>query len=100
MDTYPINVNTKLVAVYYNIGKPNQFRVDVDVTLSNLKDQLDQVNSILNHIDTRRVDIVEYRHPSIYSNGSVRFSQIKRQNNDDVRTTFSIFGQRSSNRVR
>jgi len=53
MDTYPINVNTKLVAVYYNTGKPNQFRVDVDVTLSNLKEQLDQINSRINHKDTR-----------------------------------------------
>jgi len=27
-------MNTKLDAVYYNMGKPNLFRINVDVTLS------------------------------------------------------------------
>lgn len=42
---YLIDVNTKLVTMYYNEGKPNLFRVHIDVTLSSLKNQLDQINS-------------------------------------------------------
>jgi len=58
MNTYPVDLNTKLVTIYYNEGKSNLFRVWVDVTLSVLKVRLDQINCWLNHRDTRMVDNV------------------------------------------
>jgi len=63
MNAYPIGLNTKLTAIYYNMGKPHLFRVLVNVTLSGLKDQLNQINSRLNHKDIGRVDNVEYHCP-------------------------------------
>jgi hypothetical protein len=60
-----IDPNTMLFVVYYNWGKPpHMLRVCTDVTLSGLKDQLDQINCQLNHKDTRSVDGVNYRRPS------------------------------------
>jgi hypothetical protein len=50
MNTYPTEVNTKLAEVYYNRGNPNLFMINhINVTLSDLKGQLDQINSRLNH---------------------------------------------------
>jgi len=48
MNTYLVNMNTKLVRVYYNKGKLNMFRVHVYVTLPSLKDQVDHINGHLN----------------------------------------------------
>jgi len=93
MDTSLIDMNTKLALVYYNGVKPHLFRVRNDVTLSRLKDQLDQ----LKHKDTRRVYDVDYRRPSINSVERVHFSQMKLKN-DDVRTMFSIFCQYNTKR--
>jgi hypothetical protein len=96
MENSVFHPNTKLVAVYYNGGKPpHLFRIPTDITLSGLKGQLNQINLELNYRDTRRVDGVESRRPSIDSAGSVRFSQMKLMN-DDVRTMFLIFGQNST----
>ncbi|AES98255.1 hypothetical protein MTR_5g066290 [Medicago truncatula] len=56
--------NTKLATIYYNEGKPpHLFRIRNDVTLSVLKDQLDQINRQLNYRDTRMAVGVEYRCP-------------------------------------
>ena len=86
--------NTKLAAVYYNGGTSlHLFRIRDDVTLSGLKDELDQINCQLNRRDTRRVVGVEYRCPLSDSAGSLRFSRMKLTNDDDVRTMFSVFGQ-------
>ena len=53
--------NTKLAAVYYNGGTPpHLFRIHNDVTLSKLKDELDQINRQLNLRDMRRVVSFEY----------------------------------------
>jgi len=61
MENSVFDLKTKLVAVYYNGGKlPHMFRIHIDVTLSGLKDQLDQINRQLNYIDTEMVDGVEY----------------------------------------
>jgi len=46
-----------LAAVYFNGGNSNLFRVWVDVTLVDLKDQLDQINQRLNHRDAKKVDV-------------------------------------------
>jgi len=63
MDTSIIDINIKLVIVYCNRGKLHMFRIRNDVTLSELKDELNQINRQLNHKDTRRVDGVDYRCP-------------------------------------
>jgi len=93
MDIYPVDPKTILVAVCYNAGNLNLFRVRVDVTLLDLKDQLDQINWRLNHRDTRRVDDVGYRRPSIDSAGILQFGQMMLKNDNDERSMFSIFGQ-------
>jgi len=86
--------NTKLAAVYCNGGTPpHLFRIHNDVTLSVLKDELNQINCQLNHRDTRRVVKVEYRCPLSDSAGSLRFSRMKLMNDDDVGTMFSVFSQ-------
>jgi len=93
MKFHGFDPNTKLAAVYYNGGTPpHLFRICNDVTLSGLKDELDQINRQLNHRDTRRVVSVEYRCPLSDSVSSLRFSRMK-LTNDDVRTMFSVFGQ-------
>lgn len=47
MNTYPVDVNTNLVLVYYNTEK-SSFRVHIYVTLFGLKDQLNQINGRVN----------------------------------------------------
>jgi hypothetical protein len=97
MENSVFNSNTKLAAIYYNGGKATHlFRIRIDVTLSGLKGQLDQINRKLNYRDILTVYGVEYRCPSTDSTESVRFIQMKLMNNDDVRTMFSIFGQYST----
>jgi len=61
-------MNFNPVAVYCNKGKLNLFWFNDNVTLSNLKSQL---NGILNQSDTRMVAIVKYHGASINSNGHV-----------------------------
>lgn len=64
MDTSVTDLNTKLAEIYYNRGKPlHLVRVQIDVTFSRLKDQL----NLINHKDTRWVDDVEYLRPSTNS---------------------------------
>jgi len=76
---------------------PHLYRICNGVTLSGLKDELDQINRQLNHRDTRRVVGVEYQCPVSDSAGSLRFSRMK-LTNDDVRTMFSVCGQHSTRR--
>ena len=92
MDNYPVDPNTKLAAVCFNGRKPNLFGVWVGVTLVDLKYQLDQINRRLNHRDTRRVDNVGYRRPSVNSVRRLQFSKMM-LTNDDVRSKLSILGQ-------
>jgi len=65
MDTSVIDLDTKLVVVYYNGGKPNLLCARNDATLFGLNGQLDQINSWHNHKDTRSVDGIEYQCPLI-----------------------------------
>jgi len=67
-------MNDKLAACYNKGGKSNMFSIHVDATLFCLKHQLNQFNGRFNHIDKKKVDIVEYRHPSIDFDRSVRFT--------------------------
>jgi hypothetical protein len=58
MNTYLVDLNTKLATIYYNTGKLNLFRVCVDVMLLDLKDQLYEINHQINQRDTRMVETV------------------------------------------
>jgi len=77
ISTYPVEMNTKLAATYYNMEKPGLFRMRVDVTQSLLKERLDKINGRLCHGDTRRVKNVKYCCHLIDSDGSVWFIQMK-----------------------
>lgn len=55
------------------------------------------MNGLLNYFSTRRVTSVEYRLLLIGSDGHVKFTKMKLQNNNDVRTMFSIFGRYTFN---
>lgn len=64
MNIYPVDLNTKLAAIYYNEeGGPNLLMVQVDITLSRLKGYLDPINCRPNHRDIRTMFNVEYRRP-------------------------------------
>jgi len=55
INTYPIGASTNLATTYYNKGKLNLFMVCLDVTLSDLKDQMDQTNGRLIHRNSKRM---------------------------------------------
>ncbi|MCI43227.1 hypothetical protein A2U01_0064464 [Trifolium medium] len=88
MNSYPVEMNSNLDVVYYNKGKLNLFRIKVDVTLYNLKHQL---NGHLNYGDTMTEASVEYLLPSVDSDERVRFTNMKLQYVNDLITMFSIF---------
>ncbi|MCI22866.1 hypothetical protein A2U01_0044044 [Trifolium medium] len=52
-----------------------------------------QLNSRIHFRDQRRMTDVEYRRSSVCSDGTVLFTNIKLQNDGDVRTMFSIFSE-------
>jgi len=93
MDNYPVDPNTMLAEVCFNGGMHNKlFKVRVNVTSKDLKDQLDQINQQLNHRNTRRVENVGYQRPSIDSVGRLTFNRMM-LTDDDVRNMLLIFGQ-------
>ncbi|XP_045791830.1 60S ribosomal protein L5-like [Trifolium pratense] len=94
MNIYQVRKNTHLVAVYYNNGKLNLFRIHVDVTLADLKHQLSQLNGCLNCSDARRVADVEYRCPSIFLDGSVLCTNMKLQNDGNEKKELDAEVQR------
>ncbi|MCI54065.1 hypothetical protein A2U01_0075312 [Trifolium medium] len=58
---------------------------------ANLKHQLDQLNGRLKCRDVRRVAGVEYHRPSVGTDERVRFTNMKLQNNDYMRTMFTHY---------
>jgi hypothetical protein len=66
MENLEFQPNTHIVAVYYNRGKTNLFRIHVDVTLADLKHQLTQLNGRPNFRDDRRVTDMEYHSLSVF----------------------------------
>ncbi|KAK2361307.1 hypothetical protein QL285_086471 [Trifolium repens] len=86
----------EIVVVCYNNEKPNLFRIHVYVTLIDLKHQLSQLSGRLNCHNASRVTGVEYLRSSVCSDGNVLFTNMKLQNDGDVRTMFSIFSQYST----
>ncbi|KAK2388663.1 hypothetical protein QL285_062320 [Trifolium repens] len=91
--------DTHLAAVYFDGEKPNMFRIFVDATLVDLKQQLDEINRCcINPNDDRTVTNVEYRKPSMGSDGSLTFTNMKLEKNEDIRTMFSVYSQYSTKR--
>jgi hypothetical protein len=84
--------NTHLIAVYFNEGEPNLLKIHVDITLDNLKHKLTQLNGRRHSRDQRWVTDVEYR-LSVCSDGTVVSTNMKLQNDADVRKIVSIFSQ-------
>ncbi|MCH80075.1 hypothetical protein A2U01_0000837 [Trifolium medium] len=91
MEILEFQLNTHLVAVYYNRGKPNLLRVHVDVTLADLKHHLSQLNSHLHFGNERTVTDVEYRRLSVCSDGTVLFTNIKLQNDSECENNVLYF---------
>jgi histidinol phosphatase-like enzyme len=84
--------DTHLAAVYFNGGKPNMFRIFVDATLVDLKQQLDEINHCCNDPnDDRTVTSVEYRKPSIGSDGSISFNNKATIRNADPEIRFGRY---------
>jgi hypothetical protein len=84
--------NIHLAAVYYNDEKSNLYRIQVNVTLGDLKNQLAQLSGRLHFRDQRRATDVEYRFPSVCSQNRP-VHQHETLNYGDVRIMFSIFSQ-------
>jgi hypothetical protein len=93
MENLKFQQNTYIAAMYYNGGKWYLFKIHIDVTLTDLKYQLTQVNSRLHLRDDRRVTDLEYRRMSVCSDGTILLTSMKLLNDDDVRTMFSIFAR-------
>jgi len=70
--------------VRFNSGNRHVFKVQVDITLKDLKDQLNEINQELNPGDTRRVEDLQYACPS-YLQGK----KIMLKDDDCVRRMFS-----------
>jgi hypothetical protein len=84
--------DTHLAAVYFNNEAPNMFQIYVDATVVDLKQQLDEINRCCNNRnDDRTVTSVEYRKPSLRFDGTVAFSKMQLQKDDDIRNMFSIY---------
>jgi hypothetical protein len=95
INIYSVQKNIYVVAVYN--GKPILFRINVDVTMCNLKHQLDELNGRLNYRDARRVASVQHCRLLIGSDRRIRFTNMKLQNEDNVRTMCSILSQYITN---
>jgi len=52
--------------VSFNGANRHLFKVRFDITLKDLKDQLNEINQILNLVDTRRVDNLQYARPGYF----------------------------------
>jgi hypothetical protein len=93
MEIVKFEQNTHLTAIYYDHEKFNLFRIHVNVTLADLKHSMSQLNGGLHFRDDKRVTDVDYRHPSVCSDGIVLFTTMKLQNDVDARIMFSIFSK-------
>lgn len=78
-------MNSNLVVVDYYKRTPNLFRINVCVTLFDLKDQL---YGCLNYCDKKKFD---QQHSSTNSYERVWLTNFQFQNNDNARVMFLIF---------
>jgi len=76
------------VHAQFNGGEPKRLKVRcLGVTLRGLKDQLNEFNQGVNPGDTRRVEYVRYKRPTL-DEGRISFSWVELTNNDNMRSMF------------
>lgn len=69
---YLIRMKYNIFLLYFNkVTHPHLLTINIDVTLSDLKYQLNQMDLSLKHRKTRRVVNVEYRYFSVDDDGGV-----------------------------
>jgi len=72
----------------FNGGVPQRLKVRcLGVTLRGLKDQLKEFNQGVNPRDTRRVELVRYKHPTL-NEGRVSFTWVELKNDENVNSMF------------
>ena len=74
--------------VRFNCGNPHLFKVQVDLTLKDLNDQLNEINQGLNPGDTRRVEDIWYARPDYLQTKKIILVDV-----DCVRNMFSRYYQ-------
>jgi len=78
-----INVHTQ-----FNGGEPQRLKVRcLGVTLRGLKDELNEFNQVVNPGDTRMVEYVRYKRPTL-DDGRVSFSWVELTNDENVTSMF------------
>jgi len=72
----------------FNGGEPQRLKVQcLDVTLRGLKDQLNEFNQGVNPKDTRRVEYVRYKRPTL-DEGRASFTWVELKNDENVTSMF------------
>jgi len=72
----------------FNGGEPHRLKVRcLGVTLRGLKDELDEFNQGVNLGDTRRVQNVRYKRPTL-DGGRVSFTWVELKNDENVTSMF------------
>ena len=72
----------------FNGGEPQRLKVQcLDVTLRGHKDQLNEFNQRVNPRDTRRVEHVRYKRPTL-DEGRVSFTWVELKNDENVTSMF------------
>jgi hypothetical protein len=79
-----MNCHLLKAQVRFNSGNHHSFKVCIDITLKDLKDQLNEINQELNPGDTRRVEDLQYARP-----GYLQGQKIMLSDDDCLRTMFS-----------
>ena len=76
------------VHVEFNDGEPQRLKVQcLGVTLRGLKDELNEFNQGVNSGDTRRVEYVRYKRPTL-DKGRISFSWVELTNGENVTSMF------------
>ena len=76
------------VHAQFNGGEPQRLKVRcLGVTLRGLKDQLNEFNQGVNPRDTRRVEYVRYKRPTL-GEGRVSFTCVELTNDENVKNMF------------
>ena len=73
------------VHAQFNSGEPQRLKIRcLGVTLRDLKDQLNEFNQGVNPRDTRRVEYVRYKRPTL-DEGRVSFTWVELTNDENVK---------------
>ena len=76
------------VHAQFNSGEPQRLKIRcLGVTLRDLKDQLNEFNQGVNPRDTRRVEYVRYKRPTL-DEGRASFTWVELTNDENVKTMF------------